>query len=350
VEEELKQLIYPGAMVDLSGKGLFGIVIGPSGTGKTALVRRMCNRDPKGILYFEVFDPRCIAQDLGTVVGMVQQPTSPIDLLFMYISGNSYAQYHKIPSGELGMQYVLAGLEKQALKYKAKHDRTPVLVIDGVDLLAKRNKTMFIDLIDRAKYLANSRALRIILVSSEGSVMPLVMATSSRSRLADTVEVVDISDDEALEFLSNSIPNKLAQRIVELCGGRFVHLLLAEARYCKLQEAGVEDISVLYNSIRDHLVVTNVELNLTTLFKRSNEERQLLKRILQEVFKDEVPKSLQAIARKLKTNLQSIEVAVNLLVSSNLLRFTHGGAVVYNSKLVKWAFENYLIDLGLECK
>ena len=61
--------------------------------------------------------------------------------------------------------------------------------------------------------------------------MPLVMATSSRSRLADTVKVLDISDEEALKHLSNSVPNELAQRIVSVCGGRFVHLKLAEDRY-----------------------------------------------------------------------------------------------------------------------
>ena len=43
--------------------------------------------------------------------------------------------------------------------------------------------------------------------------MPLVMATSSRSRLADTVKVLDISDEEAIKLLSNSVPNQLAQKI-----------------------------------------------------------------------------------------------------------------------------------------
>ena len=72
---------------------------------------------------------------------MVQQPTSPIDLLLTHLSGDSYAQYHKIPSDESGLQYVLAGLEKQAIKYKAEYNRTPVLIIDGVDLVAKRTGT-----------------------------------------------------------------------------------------------------------------------------------------------------------------------------------------------------------------
>ena len=65
--------------------GLFGVVIGPSGTGKTALIRKICSSDPKGVLYVEVFDPKYLGKDLGTEVGMVQQPTSPIDLLFTYL-------------------------------------------------------------------------------------------------------------------------------------------------------------------------------------------------------------------------------------------------------------------------
>ena len=63
--------------------------------------------------------------------------------------------------------YVLAGLEEQALKYKSKHARTPVLIIDGVDLVANENTKMYVQLIDQAKYIANARALKIILVSSE---------------------------------------------------------------------------------------------------------------------------------------------------------------------------------------
>ena len=355
LEEELRALVSLGTYSEVSddgigepGLGLFGVVIGPSGTGKTALIRKICSSDPKGVLYVEVFDPNYLGKDLGTEVGMVQQPTSPIDLLFTYLSGDSYAQYHKIPKDPSGsMHYVLARLEEQAKKYKSKHGRTPVLVIDGIDLLAKRNKMLFIDLVDRAKHLANSRTLKIIFVSSEGSVIPLVKATSSKSRLADTVEVLDVSDEDAVKFFSNAlVPNELAQKIVPLCGGRFVHLISAVAKYILLRKAGVEDINVLYKSIMDHLVLSNVETSVQTLFVHPEKERQLCKRILQEVLSNGELKT-PAIVKILGTSTEQVEHSLSLLVSCNLLRFTSGGMVAFHSRLVKWAFERDMIDFGL---
>ena len=35
----------------------FGVVVGPTGTGKSALIREVCNKDPKGTLYVEVREP-----------------------------------------------------------------------------------------------------------------------------------------------------------------------------------------------------------------------------------------------------------------------------------------------------
>ena len=57
IEQELKQLVSPDSVGSLISEGLFGIVIGPSGTGKTALMRKVCSSDPEGILYLEMFDP-----------------------------------------------------------------------------------------------------------------------------------------------------------------------------------------------------------------------------------------------------------------------------------------------------
>ena len=42
LEQEVKQLVDTHSV-----DGLFGIVIGPSGTGKTALMRKICSCDPE---------------------------------------------------------------------------------------------------------------------------------------------------------------------------------------------------------------------------------------------------------------------------------------------------------------
>ena len=90
-----------------------------------------------------------------------------------------------------------------------------------------------------------------------------------------------------------------------------------------------------------------LRLSLKTLFQQPVEEQRLHKFILQEVFTNGEVEA-QAIVSKLNNiNTQSIEVAVDHLVSSNFLRFTHGGAVVFHRRLVKWAFEKNLVNLVL---
>ena len=81
----------------------------------------------------------------------------------------------------------------------------PVFIIDGVKLIAKVNKSVFVHLIYRAKYLANLSTLRVIFVSSEGSVMPLVNGTSSKTRNA-IIEIADISNKEVEMYLAQYVP------------------------------------------------------------------------------------------------------------------------------------------------
>ena len=51
-------------------KDTFGLIVGPTGTGKSALVTKECNRFPKGVLYYNVCEPTVFARKLAETVGM----------------------------------------------------------------------------------------------------------------------------------------------------------------------------------------------------------------------------------------------------------------------------------------
>jgi hypothetical protein len=63
--------------------------------------------------------------------------------------------------------------------FKNKYGYSPCLVVDGADLIAKKDPPLFTNLINHTKYLANSQTLQIILVSSEAIDIMMIDATSS---------------------------------------------------------------------------------------------------------------------------------------------------------------------------
>ena len=58
------------------------------------------------------------------------------------------------------------------------------IFIEGVDLLAVENEKPFLRLISYAKEFANDRLLHIVMVSSEGTVMLILIKTSAMYRSA----------------------------------------------------------------------------------------------------------------------------------------------------------------------
>lgn len=82
----------------------------------------------------------------------------------------------------VGLDVVLNSLEEAAIHYQEEFGQVPVLFLDGVDLLAKHNKELCCRLITHAKVMANKGTLRTVLVSSEGTIMPLLEILSAMNR------------------------------------------------------------------------------------------------------------------------------------------------------------------------
>ena len=94
---------------------------GPSGTGKTALIRQVCALHPQGVLYREVFNPHQFPTELGKSAGMILDSHNFFDLAIGYVSA-SYQQYHLIPEDlRDGVSHVLNAVAEQVGKFKAKH-------------------------------------------------------------------------------------------------------------------------------------------------------------------------------------------------------------------------------------
>ena len=75
-----------------------------------------------------------------------------------------------------------------------------MLVIDGVDVLAKHNEELCCQLITNAKILPNRKTINIVLVSSEGSVVPLLKKLSATNRSV-LCEIGGIGTDDVRGFL-----------------------------------------------------------------------------------------------------------------------------------------------------
>ena len=171
--------------------GDFGIVLGPTGTRKTYVAREACNTKPAGVLYCEVTLSETLGENLAEIIGMPLGPTGVVDLVLAYIS-EGYRHYYQLPHDNIkAIEFILSNLEKRAVKYKKHYGHIPCLFIDGIDLLAKHDSCAFVTLVELAKVYANRNSLRIIFVSSEGQIIPLMKTTSSNSRAACIMEVLN---------------------------------------------------------------------------------------------------------------------------------------------------------------
>ena len=136
---------------------------------------KFCHKHPSGVLYFETTSAKSFVEELAKEIGMKKAPRTTLDLMLEYITERYTHYYILLPEDqEKGLVNVLQVLEKEALRYIKEKNEVPVLVVDGIDILAKHNEKLCNLLITIAKILANKNHIKMILVSSKGAIVPLI--------------------------------------------------------------------------------------------------------------------------------------------------------------------------------
>ena len=192
-------------------------------------------------------------------------------------------------------------------------------------------------LVDRAKYLTNAKLLQVTFVSSEGSVMPLISGTSSKSRASPVVEIVDVSEEQATDYSRKIMPD-VAEYVVSLTGGRLTQLLLANHVY--VNKADKKDAK---ESIKRELLNACVKPGLSQIANHKN-HKLAINTIKTVVSKGSVyPLELKRILKKERYDGAEVMEAIALLVSANFLRYQRDHSVTCYGKLVEWYVqENWL--------
>ena len=112
---------------------------------------------------------------------MQLEPNRLFDVLMSYV-GVYFAEYYKLNNNDhKAVQQVLALLGERSEVFRKQNGFMPTFFIDGIDLVAKSDENVFRKIVNEAKCLANAGSLRIVLVSSEGTIMPLLQNVSSYS-------------------------------------------------------------------------------------------------------------------------------------------------------------------------
>ena len=117
----------------------------------------------------------------------------------------------------MALDSILEVFEGAASKFKSAHGK---LFVDSADMLAKHEKALFIHLVAHAKCVANVGILRVVFVSSERLILPIVQKLSGISRCSKIFEITEVSDEVAVVYLiENGLSRELSIKLIDFVGG-----------------------------------------------------------------------------------------------------------------------------------
>lgn len=255
---------------------LYAVVVGERGSGKSTAVRKVIASlpEPRGIIYFNApASSWKFSIELAKTIGFKDE----IDMVGgvrRHLSGLSKEEKEPDMKHEPRATFdrLDSALLEAASTFKRRYKRPLVLVIDSVDILAKKEPEFLGILQDFAKERACIGDLRIVFISSDGSALTMLQSHSAWSRAQDPLEVGEISDEDAVKYLvSKDVPESKAKRAVEeLTGGLFADL----NKYVQVHNMKTMDVLIADRDNAIDVVLERMELPVNhPLFVKIHQEK-----------------------------------------------------------------------------
>ena len=294
-------------------------------------------------MYVDASTISTLAKDLGEAAGMTFQETPSIfQTIRLYT-----APFHrdpimfKMPQEEdwKKLEYVIKEIERIAPYYTKRYKEIPTIVIDAADTVAKGDSVMFDVLIRSCKRLANNKIINILLVSSEGHVVPAVRDMSEGTRKV-VYHFPDISIKEATHLLMMHGEEKpLAEKIGRISDGRLIFLKQI------LNLLGETDISCLSDDAKVKAVEKHiediVEDHLKTSGLRTGNEYLKEKEAILSIIANNPMKRQELLYHFSSGDLVQarVETAIDTLLKGNFLILREGNVLTFQTQAHKKYWE-----------
>jgi hypothetical protein len=183
----------------------YGIVIGSYGVEKSTLVRQCIfeMKEPKEMVYF--LTPAMVVLGFNTQLAKTigyREPFDPIARARRWLRGKiDPFDKTRLLEPQASWDPIGNKLLDVAEYFYTTYGKPMVLVLDGVDLIAKKNVKFLGDLQNFAKLGADMGVLRFIFISSDGVAVDFLKSKSAISRSMPVVEIIEIDDQLAIEYL-----------------------------------------------------------------------------------------------------------------------------------------------------
>ena len=236
------------------------------------------------------------------VISKFRQPSAFVLRIKRWVDGVTYQKTGEPTPDDLG-KALFAKLKVVGAAYLAKYGRPPVLVVDGADVLYKKNPEFLTDLQTLAKNAADANTLRVVFVMSEKAAFEMLQSHSHSSR-SEVFVVGDIDDDEAVKFLvSRGVDEKNAQdAVARITGGRFA--LLND--YVSAHQRGLTNDQILANYKRaTKSTLKHISVNVTDDVFRAVSTGSL--------FEDDDIVSVEKLAQLTRENVLTVNPSTRLV-------------------------------------